>query len=607
MFQPKKIILLTLLILIFTGNFAQGLNDSEAMISPELQEKIEICDHKVEVLIYMAEQVDTGKVARETQINLSRNADQEYLKNKTKKMIHEKLQQTAQHSQASLLGFLKSKRQEGMVSEVRSYYIVNMVYASLSPQLVKEISKRSDVDYIYHNTAIERVEPGPDDTFWMHETGNHSWNHDNINAPEVWSEYKLDGSGVVVGIIDTGVNLKHKALEHNWRGYDEGHYDANYNWFDPVYNRPLPDDKDGHGTKVIGIVTGSELESDKQVGLAPGSSWIAARGFNDQGKTTKERLLITGQYMLAPTDVEGENPDPEMAPDIVINSWGADFGLDDWYRDLVENWRNAYIFPVFAAGNAGPAENTILNPANYPESFAVGAVNLENELADFSSRGPGAYGDIIKPNLVAPGKNIYTTVGNGYSYADGTSFAVPHVAGTAALMLSANSQLTVAEIEETLMNTATPLTDQDYPNSPNYGYGYGLLNAKAAVEKMWETMSVPCYDVSEDHIFYDYIKAIAAAGITKGDGEGNFLPSDKVTRGQMAAFLVRGIDGLDKKSPETPTFDDVSEDHTFYAYIEAIAAAGITIGDGEGNFLPSDKVSRGQVAAFMSRALGLRD
>ncbi len=477
--RTSLIIAVTLLLAIY---YAFSLSATEAKISPELQASKISGEEEVEVLIYMRQQVDTARVAMEAGTGLSRSADSEYLKTRVRESIVTNLQKTTQQSQAPLLGYLSNKHEEGLVSEIESYYIVNMIYSSLSPQLLEQIAARPDVDYIYPNTTLEIIKPEPAHTPRILETGEISWNIELIKAPEVWSEYAVDGSGVVVGVIDTGVNLAHPALEHNWRGYNQGNYDASYNWFDPFYNRAVPDDQDGHGTKVTGLVTGSEEENAKISGVAPGAEWIAARGFDDQGKSSMNKLLAAGEYMLAPTDANGENPDPEKAPDIVVNAWGGKLGENDWYKDILENWRNASIFPVFAAGNDGPADNTINNPANYPESFAVGAVSDDKKLANFSSRGPGAYGDMIKPELVAPGVGVHTTVMNGYGEESGTSFAAPHVAGTAALMLSANPQASVIEIEKALKQSATPLTDQDYPDVPNYGYGYGLVNAMAAVE-----------------------------------------------------------------------------------------------------------------------------
>ena len=112
-------------------------------------------------------------------------------------------------------------------------------------------------------------------------------------------------------------------------------------------------------------------------------------------------------------------------------------------------------------------------------------------------------------------------------------------------------------------------------------------------------------DVPEDYTFYEEINAIAAAGITVGDGQGNFLPTEDVRRGQMAAFIARALELDVDNPPDTSSFNDVSVDDTFFKYIEAIADKDITVGDGQGNFLPLENVRRGQMAAFMARALEL--
>ncbi|MBO1912185.1 S8 family serine peptidase, partial [Microvirga sp. 3-52] len=161
-------------------------------------------------------------------------------------------------------------------------------------------------------------------------------------------------------------------------------------------------------------------------------------------------------------------------------------GLDEWYRDMVIAWRAAEIFPEFSAGNitsmnpGGPG--SVAAPANYPEAFATGATDVNNEVANFSLRGPSPYGE-IKPDISAPGENIRSTVpGNGYEGGwNGTSMSGPAVAAVAALLRQVNADITVDDMEQILLDTATPLTDSDYPESPNHGYGYGLVDAYEAV------------------------------------------------------------------------------------------------------------------------------
>ncbi|PAE31270.1 S8 family serine peptidase, partial [Bacillus sp. 7884-1] len=252
-----------------------------------------------------------------------------------------------------------------------------------------------------------------------------------------------------------------------------------YNWYDAINGQATPYDDLGHGTHTVGTMVGSEPNGTNQIGVAPGAKWIAVKAFSSAGGTSED-LLKAGEWILAPKDAQG-NPHPEKAPDVVNNSWGGASGINEWYRQMVQNWRAADIFPNFSAGNSGPNDGTISAPANYPESFAVGATDINNLLAGFSSRGPGPYGE-WKPDISAPGVTIRSSVpGSKYQNMQGTSMAAPAVAGVVALMKQADASLTVDEMETILITSAIPLTDSTYPTSPNYGYGHGLVNAYSAV------------------------------------------------------------------------------------------------------------------------------
>jgi bacillopeptidase F len=222
-------------------------------------------------------------------------------------------------------------------------------------------------------------------------------------------------------------------------------------------------------------MVGSEPDGSNQIGVAPGAKWIAVKAFSNGGTSNDVDLLEAGEWILAPKDAEG-NPHPELTPDVVNNSWGGGPGLDEWYRPMVQNWRAANIFPVFAAGNFGfKGEGSVTSPGNYPESFAVAATDDHNALAWFSSRGPAPY-DEMKPDVSAPGVDIRSAVpANNYELMSGTSMAAPHITGVVALLKQANASLTIDQIEEILFNTAIPLTDTEFPSSPNYGYGHGLM------------------------------------------------------------------------------------------------------------------------------------
>ena len=96
------------------------------------------------------------------------------------------------------------------------------------------------------------------------------------------------------------------------------------------------------------------------------------------------------------------------------------------------------------------------------------------------------------------------------------------------------------------------------------------------------------------------------AGIAQGFNDGTFRPDTVVTRGQMAAFITRA-NGLEDYKPNNPSFIDIDENHSFYGYIEAVAGAGIAQGFEDDSFRSDDEVTRGQMTAFLSRALGLHE
>ena len=123
-----------------------------------------------------------------------------------------------------------------------------------------------------------------------------------------------------------------------------------------------------------------------QIGVAPGAKWIAVKAFTAAGGT--DSRFISCSTMDFGTD-RANGIRVDLAPDVVNNSWGGGPGLDEWYRDVVKNWRAAEIFPEFSAGNTtlsnpgGPG--SVAAPANYPESFATGATDINDKVGKFFS------------------------------------------------------------------------------------------------------------------------------------------------------------------------------------------------------------------------------
>jgi subtilisin family serine protease len=313
------------------------------------------------------------------------------------------------------------------------------------------------------------------------------WNLENVKAPEVWSQFGARGKGIVVASEDTGVQFDHPALVKQYRGNQGGgNFNHNYNWFDPFNHcGGHPCDTFGHGTHTMGTMVGDDGGAN-QIGVAPKAKWIETDPLPD-GNGNDAALLAAGQWLLAPTKLNGNSPKPSKRPDVVNNSWGYAFDAGDtWYQATVDAWIAAGIFPAWAAGNEGSGCSTLRNPGSYPESYTMGAHDISNNIASFSSRGPSPLGPTIKPNITAPGVNVRSSIpGNGYGNNSGTSMATPHVAGIVALIWSAAPLLRgdIAATEKILNKTGHPVDNQSCGGSQknNNVWGHGRVDALAAV------------------------------------------------------------------------------------------------------------------------------
>lgn len=399
------------------------------------------------------------------------------------------LKSTARDSQAQALRIAKSVKG----SKPASYWLTNSLFVTGDAKLAKRIAAIRGVTNLHLSRVYPLIEPVTSGAAVLAAVGEPEWGVAKIRADEVWGD-GITGAGVVIGSIDTGVDYSHEALVGNYRGNNhDGTFSHDYNWWDPAGLCPgEPCDNVGHGTHTMGTIAGGDGPGpfSPDIGVAPGATWITAKGCEDFG-CSDEALLSSGQFMLAPTDLNGENPDPSRAPDLVSNSWGNDDPNNPFYLETVAAWRAAGIIPVFAAGNAGEFGcGTAGTPGNYVEVISLGATDIDDQIAFFSSRGPSPT-DKISPNLSAPGVDVVSAVpGGGYGENSGTSMATPHAAGVIALMVS--SEPALAGDFDAILN-ALNLTAIDRPDAecgtpdpsdddPNFVYGEGRIDAKAAVD-----------------------------------------------------------------------------------------------------------------------------
>jgi len=393
------------------------------------------------------------------------------------------LKEAANRTQQPILARLSERG-----AAVKSFWIVNTIKVTTNDErLIRELAARADVDSLKADGAwqIPTPLPGTEEP----KVQNVEWGVARVHAPDVWGQFGVRGEGIIVATIDTGVQYDHPALVGQYRGLQsDGSFDHNYNWFDPSAICPpgTPCDNVSHGTHTMGTIIGDDGGTN-QIGVAPGAQWIAAKGC-ESTSCSLAALLASGQWMLAPTDLNGENPRPDLRPNIVSNSWG-DGTSDPFYRSIVQSWRDAGVFPVFANGNPGSACGLAGVPAAYPESLGVGAIDISDNIAFFSARGPAnAFGGEIKPNVSAPGVNVRSSVPtNGYGSMSGTSMATPHVAGVVALLWSAIPGLvgdisTTSGLVETtaFFRSSTQCGDAGPPNNV---YGWGIVDALAAAQQ----------------------------------------------------------------------------------------------------------------------------
>lgn len=403
------------------------------------------------------------------------------------RLVVNRLQATANSSQAEVLNLLQRRG-----ARHQSFWLVNAIKVTGNAALVKELATRPEIERIIADGAYEIPKPIPSKD--KLSVNNVEWNIDRIRAPEVWSTFGDRGEGIVVANIDSGVQFDHPALVMQYRGRQaDGSFDHNYNWYDPssVCGSPgsAPCDTTGHGSHTMGTMLGDDGDPGvNQIGVAPHARWIAAKGCEDYS-CSYSALVSAGQWMLAPTDMNGQNPRPEMRPHIINNSWGGG-GNDAFYQSIVQAWVAAGMFPAFSNGNSGPYCSSAGSPGDYPESYAAGAFDSSNQIASFSSRGPSQFGGEsgIKPNIAAPGVSVRSSVpNNSYAYYDGTSMASPHVAGTVALIWSVAPALIgdVAATRDLLDQTAIDTSDLSCGGTEenNNVWGEGRLDAFAAVSQ----------------------------------------------------------------------------------------------------------------------------
>lgn len=489
--------------------FGAGAATWEAKVAPEVLDAARLS--AVEFLVVLTEQADLAPAA-----SIRR-------KNDKGSFVYAAARGVVERTQAPLRARLTAA---GV--EYQSFWVTNMLWVRGDARTLEDLARDPAVARIVADAPLRREVPRIDRAQALPSFGplgrtspasTVEWNVAQIGAPEVWA-MGVTGQGAVVGGMDTGYQWDHPALRRQYRGTELDDVRHDYNWHDAIHSNgsfecppdaPAPCDGDltGHGTHTMGTIVGDD-GAGNQIGAAPGARWIGCRCWEEAERTALRYVTECFQWFIAPTDLQGLGPDPARAPHVINNSWICDpeEGCADpnILRGIVQTVRAAGIFVAAGAGNDGPGCSTVAYPpAIYEIAFSVGATTRNDGIAAFSSRGPveSDGSGRLKPDLVAPGAEIRSSVPNG-GYAggwSGTSMATPLVSAAVALIVSAVPVLAgqVDTIETLLVDTAVPLTAAqtcgDVPGTeiPNNIFGHGRLDVLAAVRAARRT------DIGDGH------------------------------------------------------------------------------------------------------------
>lgn len=490
----KQIILLALIVNCcnLQETIGQNIGDAASKISPSIASLLPLND-SLEFIVVMNQHADISAVG------------DIHGKESKAMFVYQSLSDMAATSQKSLQKELDA---EGIY--YHPFWIVNAMLVRGKASLVWQLAARPDVKSVLSNASLHIAQPLPGNPRTERDLVI-PWGIDSIHAPEVWA-LGYEGEGAVIGGEDTGYDWEHPAIKNQYRGWDGVTVDHNYNWHDAIHavdihnygdnpcgiNLTEPCDDYGHGTHTMGTMAGED--GVLKIGVAPKAKWIGERNM-ERGWGNLSGYLESFEWFMAPTDLAGLNPDVTKAPHVINNSWycsveeGCDANNFSLMEEVVNNVKSSGIVVVASAGNDGPGCNTIMfPPALFENSFTTGAVDFLLNAAEFSSRG-NAFNNgnaFLKPDVAAPGVDVLSCIpDNQYAFFSGTSMAGPHVAGTVALMISANPALAgeVDQIENILRQTAKPLTTFDgcagdaATAVPNNTFGFGMIDALAAVQK----------------------------------------------------------------------------------------------------------------------------
>ena len=437
--------------------------------------------------------------------------------------------------------------------------------ADAAVALVEELEERprvaaAEIDTVFaalaDTTTARRAVSDP-------ERGR-QWGLDLLDAERVWSQG--NACGQTIAVVDSGVDGEHPDLRGIvLRGKN-------------MVSRGIGAvDRSGHGTEVAGVAAGAHDNARGISGLAPGARVLPVGIEDAAGQMHASDLAAAIRYAI-----DRDATVINLSLGGPVRSSNVDYWLDRAHE--------AGIPVVASAGNARNNDNPRIWPAASPTTIAVGAVAPTGVWAPFSST--GRYVD-----LAAPGVAVLTTGRDGsYVAGNGTSLAAPFVSATVAMLQAADDSLTPDDVRALLVDNATDAG----PPGRDARFGHGIVDPLASLRAVGGP-ALPCFTDVADLTLADEIERLGLAGVTDGCAVRRFCPAQAVTRGQMATFLSRVV-------PQPATDADFFDDDASSPHqdgINRLAQADIANGCSTASFCPNASVTRGQMAAFIARALDL--
>ncbi|MBI4861700.1 MAG: S8 family serine peptidase [Candidatus Riflebacteria bacterium] len=339
----------------------------------------------------------------------------------------------------------------GLPSEptvLNTFWAARCVHLRVPASSLPMLLSRPDVDGVFEDVTLQALPPGEHTRVQgLFAASGDGWGQNQIRSAQARQQFRVDGTGVVLGQIDTGIDATHPALAGRVLRFR-----------DFINGRMAPYDDQGHGTHTAGTMVGAG-----GMGVAPGARLVVAKALDARGGGSLSRLLAAMHWMLDP------DGDPRTAdqPVAVNNSWGVDRSEIEaeghettLFWETIRAWRSAGIVPVFAAGNTGTGRTLI--PGSYPTNLAVAATDPADRVTAFSGSGRIDWigWAFYKPDLAAPGLDIRSAApGGGVAVKSGTSMATPHVTGLIALQAQLAPRMAVRDRELMLLDGCVDIGD----------------------------------------------------------------------------------------------------------------------------------------------------